>query len=422
MEPSDEKSIPKTVLLSAYAVNPYHGSENGMGWNFINQIARFNKVIAITRKNTRTDIERFMQEHPADHHKNIRFVYYDLPYWMRFWKKGGRGALLYYYMWQYILPMYVRRLKLEFDIVHNLNFHNDWTPSRLWTLHKPFVWGPIGHHSRIPKNYVLHPYGMKNYLMEQVKWMTKKYFWKVDPMLRQTVNHADAVLTMNSSVAKELHLPAAKVVYMPSVSTEAPTRNIAQKEDGTFTILSAGRFVPLKGFDITIKSFARFRSQVPLGKRHLLKLILVGDGPYKNYLQRLVHELELGDSVQFIEWLHRSDFKQLYVNSKVFLFPSHEGAGMVVAEALSYGLPVLCFSNDGPGEFVDEKCSLTVPYGRYDSSITHFAEHLSNLYQNPDQLKELSKGAIEAYKTRFDWDLRGERLREVYDSLSRIAG
>jgi hypothetical protein len=97
-----DTKINTTVLLSAYAVNPYHGSEDGMGWNFIIQIARFNKVIAVTRENTRKDIERYMKEHPSNCYGNIQFVYYDLPYWARFWKRGGNGAMLYYYLWQFL--------------------------------------------------------------------------------------------------------------------------------------------------------------------------------------------------------------------------------------------------------------------------------------------------------------------------------
>ena len=70
-----DTKINTTVLLSAYAVNPYHGSEDGMGWNFIMQIARFNKVIAVTRENTRKDIERYMNEHTSNCYGNIQFVY-----------------------------------------------------------------------------------------------------------------------------------------------------------------------------------------------------------------------------------------------------------------------------------------------------------------------------------------------------------
>jgi len=47
-----------------------------------------------------------------------------------------------------------KKQKITYDIVHNINFHNDWTPSYLHQLNKPFVWGPIGHHSKIPRQYL----------------------------------------------------------------------------------------------------------------------------------------------------------------------------------------------------------------------------------------------------------------------------
>jgi glycosyltransferase involved in cell wall biosynthesis len=267
------------------------------------------------------------------------------------------GAMLYYYLWQFFMPYYIRKKRLEFDIVHNVNFHNDWTPSRLWTLNKPFVWGPIGHHPRIPKNYIIHVYGRRQYIMEQLKWQVKKLFWNIDPFLKQTVKHADAVLAMNSSVTGVLPIAKERMVNMSSVSSEAHAAPI-EKGENHFTILSAGRFVPLKGFDITVKSFARFYHQLHEHDKSNTKLVLVGDGPYKKYLKQLVSDLMLDDAVEFIEWIGRNELKELYRSSHLFLFPSHEGAGMVVAEALSYGMPVLCFENYGPGEVVDNKNTL----------------------------------------------------------------
>jgi glycosyltransferase involved in cell wall biosynthesis len=419
---NNSQEISTTVLCSAYAVNPYHGSEDGMGWNFIMQIARFNKVIAVTRENTKRDIEAFMRDHPSESYNNITFVYYDLPYWMRFWKKGGRGALLYFYMWQFFLPRHVKRQKLEFDITHNINFHNDWTPSRLWRLNKPFIWGPIGHHSKIPKDYIIHVYGYKSYLLEQLKWAVKKYFWKVDPILRSTVQNANVILTMNSSVEKVLSLEKEQVYYMTSVSSEMPTSKDTSKPTNAFTVLSAGRFVPLKGFDITIKSFARFYSHLPVNDQKYAKLILVGDGPYKSYLVQLAKDLKISHAVEFVDWIERKELQSLYASSKVFLFPSHEGAGMVVSEALSHGLPILCFKNDGPGEFVDLSCSITIPYSRYNSSITSFAEALNKLYTNPALCQQLSQGAKERFKEQFDWNRKGEKLRELYKDVLRKAG
>ena len=54
----------KTILASAYAINPYKGSEDGMGWNFVLQIAKYNQVIAITRENNRPHIEKYIAENP----------------------------------------------------------------------------------------------------------------------------------------------------------------------------------------------------------------------------------------------------------------------------------------------------------------------------------------------------------------------
>jgi hypothetical protein len=54
----------KTILITAYAVNPYKGSEDGMGWNFILQAAKNQQVIAVTRINNGPHIRKYMQEHP----------------------------------------------------------------------------------------------------------------------------------------------------------------------------------------------------------------------------------------------------------------------------------------------------------------------------------------------------------------------
>jgi len=107
----------KTILASVYAVNPYKGSEDATGWNFVLQIARFNKVIAITRENNQENIEKYILENPDEVYKNIEFLYFDLPYYMRFWKKGGRGAMLYYLMWQKGILGYIKKQKIKYEIL-----------------------------------------------------------------------------------------------------------------------------------------------------------------------------------------------------------------------------------------------------------------------------------------------------------------
>jgi glycosyltransferase involved in cell wall biosynthesis len=405
----------KTILATAYAINPFKGSEDGMGWNFVCQIARFNKVIAITRENNRPQIERYMAEHPICLYENIQFCYFDLPYWMRFWKKGSRGALLYYWLWQKAIPNFIRAQQLQFDIVHNLNFHNDWTPSYLWKLGKPFVWGPIGHHPRIPSVY-LKPYPFVYQIKESLTWAVKKYFWNMSSALRKTVQNADYICCMNQSVTTVLDLKPGRWGIMPSVATEDYGYLKTPSKD-KFTVISAGRLVPLKGFDLTILAFAKLVAQLPDAVKHKAELLIVGSGPELAFYRQLAEQQQITPYIRFIEWIDRQDLMEMFKNASVFLFPSHEGAGMVVAEALSFGLPVVCLDNSGPGEFIDPSCGISVPTGDYKETVNGLADALLLLHQDENLYQNMRVAARTRFEQHFHWDRRGEQLETIYQNL-----
>jgi glycosyltransferase involved in cell wall biosynthesis len=431
----------RTILASVYAVNPYKGSEDGTGWNLLLQIARFNTVIAVTRQNNRPAIEKYLGEHPTPEMANLRFEYFDLPYWMRFWKRGGKNALLYYYLWQLALPHFVRKRALSFDITHNLNFHNDWMPSFLWGLNKPFVWGPIGHHPQIPAQFLAPVYGKKKWLLDRIRWTAKRLFWHLDPFLRQTRKKATAIIAVNSDVNKQLRVNPGKLVLMPAVATNdmlesqspaVPTNDTwesrspalspndileSRSKEESFQIISVGRFVPLKGFDIVIRSFANFFRRLDPSEKKTVRLVIVGNGPELAFLRSLSAQEGLSEHVEIICWIERAAMRQSYSDSTAFFFPSHEGAGMVVPEALSCGLPVICFDNSGPGEFITADCGRKIPYSGYQQTIAAFADTLETLYRDRSLLKALSIGARKQFVEKFQWDQKGDILKAIYDSI-----
>ncbi len=406
----------QTILATCYAVNPYKGSEDAMGWNFVYQIARFRKVFVITRENNKSHIENYMKENPDPVYQNMNFLYFDLPYWMRFWKNGSRGALLYYYLWQRGIVLFIKKQKLNFDIAHNVNFHNDWTPSFLWKLKKPLVWGPVGHHPLIPKQY-LKDYSQKYLLKDRLTWMVKNFFWKVSPSLKKTVQNSQHIWCMNSGVPNKLKLKKERYSLYPSVASEDFCGKDEMTVKSDFTVISVGRFVPLKGFDLTIRSFARFIALLSKENQKKCKLILVGTGEQKKLYQSLIKRYRIQNFIEIIEWIDRRELMKLYEKSSVFLFPSHEGAGMVVPEALSFGLPVVCLQNEGPGEFITEKCGFTVPQQEYNRTLTGLSSALFRLFSEKNLYKEMSNAARNHYLERFSWEKRGEHLNEIYNKL-----
>lgn len=405
----------KKILATCYAVNPFKGSEDGMGWNFVYQIARFNKVYAVTRKNNQDAIEKYMGQNPDAVYNNITFLYFDLPYWMRFWKKGGRGAMLYYYMWQRGIVHFIKKQNIQFDITHNVNFHNDWIPSFLYKLGKPMVWGPVGHHPIIPEQYLKFA-SVSSKLKNSLTWLIKNFFWEWSPGLKKTIKNANHIWCMNNSVPVVLKLKKEPFSVFPSVASEDFYTNVIPKKEN-FHIISVGRFVTLKGFDLALHSFVAFINSLTLSEKKICKLTLVGSGPQKELYEKIIAQNNIKPYVEIIEWMDRSELMKLYEKSSVFLFPSHEGAGMVVAEALSFGLPVICLDNEGPGQYIDNKCGFAIPQSDYLETVLELKKAIQKLYSDETLLHKMSINARKKYQERFTWNSRGEYLKNIYNQL-----
>lgn len=404
----------KTVLITAYAINPYKGSEDGTGWNIAKGISKEYKTIVITRKNNQEHIDNYLKEFPDPIHSNMEFYYFDLPNWAMFWKKkiGERGYVLYFYLWQLFITFFISKNKLSFDLAHNLNFHSDSHPTFLWVFGKPTIWGPIGHHPKVPKEFLLPIYGRKSFYKDRLYYSVKWMMRNLDPFYRLSVYKATKIIGINSSVQKVMRAPKDKVEIIPAVASNPVKPN--EKKKGGFTILSVGRFVEMKGFDIAIKSFAKFVLSIPQEQRESVKLKLLGKGEYSDFLKKLAKELKVEKYVEFVSWVEKTEMHDIYSQSDIYLFPSHEGAGMVVPEAMSYGLPVITFDNVGPGE-LQKDAGIKIPYSTYDKAVEDFANALKTLFDSPGQRLRLSINSSFTFKESYTWNKKIEAILKIYN-------
>ena len=82
-------------------------------------------------------------------------------------------------------------------------------------------------------------------------------FWNLSFSLKKTVENADHILCMNTGVPTVIELKSQSFSIQPSVATEDFFEGEITKKEG-FKVISVGRFVPLKGFDLTLNSFIKF--------------------------------------------------------------------------------------------------------------------------------------------------------------------
>ena len=399
------------VLVSAYACEPGKGSEPGVGWNWVKQIAKYHDVWVLTRANNRRAIEANPEKHPLP---NIQFCYVDLPKWLRFWKRGQRGIYLYYYLWQ--LKAYIQGIRLHhivgFDLVHHITFGNCWMPVPISLLPIPFVWGPIGGAQKPPSSLTRH-FRLRNRVYELCRNIGQLLF-RLDPFYWLTVKKSKVILACNKDTVKFFPQKYSnKIMLMPQMGVllaEVP-EECATEEENDFTILSVGRLIHWKGFSLAINAFAIFQPKCPNSK-----LIIVGEGKERKHLQRLVEKNGLQGKVFFAGQQPLHQVMKYMAKCKIFLFPSlHDGNPKVVLEAFASGKPVICLDLGGPGEMVTDQCGIKVKATTPDQVIYDLAGALERVACDATLRRKLGKNARRRAEKIYDWDRKGEQIERLYE-------
>jgi len=169
-------------------------------------------------------------------------------------------------------------------------------------------------------------------------------------------------------------------------------------------IVSVGRLVHRKGQDYLIQSMPLILHQVP--NAHLL---LVGQGPYLEHLQKLVKEHGLESSVTFIGRVDYKELPQYLCVGDIFAMPSRsrlkglevEGLGIVYLEASSCGLPVLAGNSGGAPDAVKQSETGLVVSGTDEKQIASAAIELLN---NSDSSKKMGLAGRQWIVNNWRWE------------------
>jgi glycosyltransferase involved in cell wall biosynthesis len=393
------------ILMSAYACEPGKGSEPGVGWRWAIETAALNhEVWVITRSNNKAAITTGIAQHGKP--KNLHFIYYDLPPWASWWKKGRRGIHLYYLLWQLGASRCAAKLhvKEQFDAVHHITFGVTRHPSFMGRLKIPFIVGPLGGGERAPISLRKY-YSLTAKLSDAFRDMVNVVS-KYDPWLRQMYTQATHIFL---KTPESLDWLPKKYQHKASCMLEigVDPRNITITEKPVLTnrkqslhVVYVGRFIYMKGADLGIRAIAKMRANgIPV------RITMIGQGPAQEDWKQLISQFKLGDSVTWIPWMKQQDLLAAYQTFDLLLFPSlHDSSGNVVLEAMASGLPVVCLDLGGPAQIVNESCGRVVPVKglNADQVIDNLATALTDIAKSRALANHLRIGALVRAST-FSW-------------------
>jgi glycosyltransferase involved in cell wall biosynthesis len=181
---------------------------------------------------------------------------------------------------------------------------------------------------------------------------TSRSAWVKGVMEGYVLRRADQVVTL-SSAFRDLAIRRYKVaphrvrVIAPGVTRpDSLDRTAARAQqsvgEGTTLVLAVRRLVERMGLDGAIRAFCADR-------RPNERMVIVGEGPQRDDLERLVRSLGADGEVALVGGVEEAVLSRWYEAADVSIVPSvaHEGYGLVVLESLAHGTPVLVSDVDG---------------------------------------------------------------------------
>ena len=179
-------------------------------------------------------------------------------------------------------------------------------------------------------------------------------------------------------------------------------------------IVSVGRLVHRKGQDILIQSMPEV-----LAKHPTAHILMVGEGPYRKDLTKMVSELNLIDAVTFIGRIQYKELPRYICAGDIFVMPSRsrlaglevEGLGIVYLEASSCALPVIAGRSGGAPDAVDEGVT---GYSVDGTSPLEVSEAVIKMFDDPINAREMGQAGRSWIIDKWRWEIWSKEFNSLF--------
>lgn len=404
------------ILINAYACSPGMGSEPGMAWNWVSNLAKFCELYIITEGEFREKIEEVVPT--LEQGKNMHFYYNPVTDEIRkmCWNQGDWRFYKHYREWQWKTYLMAKDIcsSEHIDVLHQLNMIGFREPGYLWKLSKengvPFVWGPVDAKDKFPVAY-LDGASIKTKLFMRLKnfltGIQLRYSGRVLKAARQTSVIFSASSNSQRSFKKYMHIDSPLLNETGCYVQEHPITDKSQKE--TFDVLWVGKMDFRKQLSLALQTMAAIGD-------NKFRLHIVGGGD-STFYQQMAEGLGIADQCVWHGVVSHDEVQKLMQASDIFFFTSvAEGTPHVVLEAIGNNLPVVCFDTCGQGDAVNDKVGRKVALSNPAQSAADFAKLLNNLEHDRNLLKQLSENCKQR-QNELSWEEKAKTMVEWYEKV-----
>jgi glycosyltransferase involved in cell wall biosynthesis len=225
--------------------------------------------------------------------------------------------------------------------------------------------------------------------------------------VKKAIAGADRILAVSPYLANSLNNIVSKteISVVPNmIDSSFFTMSNERLPFSPFVFIAIGALRPVKGFDLLISSFANaFRDSNA-------KLLIAGEGPLRNRLNRKIKNLKIGKKAQLLGQLNKKQILKLIQNSHVLVSSSQkETFGITLIEAMACGKPVIGMQRSGGAESIIKHSDGILVKNGNKEDLTKAMIEIKKTYAQYDS-KKIRKNCIQ----RFGEEIVLDQLTKIY--------
>jgi len=202
-----------------------------------------------------------------------------------------------------------------------------------------------------------------------------------------------------------------KPIHVIPYTIDYPNAKI--RNSNQFQFICIGRLVFYKNLEVIFKAIDLARKSEPK-----IKLIVVGDGPHREFLESYSSKLNLENNVEFKGYVNNDVKEELIAESNALLFPSlFEGFGLVILEAFGQHTPAIVSNLKPMSDIVTHGIT---GYVLDPNNEKEWAECMLKLTKNYEESKKMGDNGNEQLKTNYNLDVMHQKIITMYENATKV--
>lgn len=399
-------------LISAYSVNPYKGSEDSIGWNWVLQYEKNYKkgdrIILLTKKFNEKDTRRGLKEFNIQH---VELIIVDVPdalNWFR--EKHSAFHHMYYILWQHWAWLWVKHSGIRFDVIHHVTMNDYRIPSEMYKAKgAKVIWGPMGGAQVTPKPLKVYE---KNQLVASFReFVNKSCSW--NPFYKKALRSYYKIYCINNETQKQISCIVGKdVPLMPELALRDEYKNlpIRKGKNDILKIVFVGRLIGKKGIAFLVDALSLMPTDMDW------ELLIFGDGDDRALIEKQIADSGIGKKVKLMGNRPLNQIAEAYQQADVFVLPSlRETSGNVLLEAMAYAVPIVAFDTSFCRLLKEVDCGVFINTEQaLDNIKEDYCKAIVTLGQDKELAKQMGLNGYKYVNSKLTWD---EKYRIIVNDM-----